>query len=64
MARAIMIDLCGEEDMLTATRQDRPEGILSGLLAPDEAQVEVAYDDSTIVMPLAIKAIWDEWIGK
>ena len=29
-----------------------------------EGQVEIAYDDSTVIMPAALKALWDEWIRR
>jgi len=29
-----------------------------------EGQVEIAYDDSIIVMSVEIKALWDEWIRR
>jgi len=29
-----------------------------------DGQVEIAYDDSIIVMSVEIKALWDEWIRR
>ena len=62
MARAI--DLAGTDDILIAARKDEAQELFGSTWAPADTQVEIACDDSTIVMPLAIKAIWDEWIGK
>lgn len=63
MRDMVIIDLAGNEEE-TAMKTERAA-------APDERYdarregeglVEVAYDDSTIIMPAAYKAMWDEWM--
>lgn len=63
MAGMVTIDLAEEEDIIITAGKGIAEETSGGLLASADAQVEIAYGDSTIVMPLSVKTMWDEWVA-
>lgn len=65
MTRTIVIDLCGEEDVLVAkTRNKASEAARYELRAPGENLAELTYDELHETMPEAYRALFEEYFRK